>query len=94
MEKDIIKNSNIDLTLEKEIDGVKYVFQRLPVRAAMELRQAWQDENGNAIATIMHDSLLENVVIEPRGLTIDNFDTTVEVEKVTGQALTFQYGGK
>lgn len=84
----------IELTKEEVIDGVKYKFQRLPVRAAMELRQGWQDENGNAIATEMHDALLGHIVIEPKGLTIDDFDTPVQVEKVTRAALAFQYGGK
>lgn len=85
---------DIELTKEVEIDGVKYKFQRLPVRAAMELRQGWQDENGNAIATLMHDMILENIVIEPKGLTIDDFNLPSEVERVTSQALAFQYGGK
>ena len=85
---------DFELTKEVEIDGVKYKFQRLPVRAAIELRQGWQDENGNAIATKMHDAILEHIVIEPKGLTIDDFNLPAEVEKVTGQALAFQYGGK
>lgn len=92
MTEEIKSKLNPDLIEEKEIKGVKYIAQLLPVRQAMELRQKWQDPNGNVIATIMHDEILKNIIVQPSGLSIDSFNRTAEVEEVTGWALNFQYG--
>lgn len=92
MEKSIIDKLDKDLIEEKEIRGKKYIAQLLPVRQAMELRQRWQDSNGNVIATTMHDLVLKNIIIQPSGLSIDDFKRPSEVEEITGWALNFQYG--
>lgn len=92
MNNDIKSKLNPELIQEKEIDGVKYIAQLLPTRAAMTLRQGWQDSNGNAIAVDMHDAVLKNIIVQPAGLTVDDFKRTIEVEKITGWALNFQYG--
>lgn len=92
MSEDIKSKLNPEFIEEKEINGVKYIAQLLPVRQAMELRQKWQDANGNVIATIMHDEILKNIIVQPTGLSIDSFRRTTEVEEVTGWALNFQYG--
>lgn len=92
MDKSIIDKLDKDLIEEKEIRGKKYIAQLLPVRQAMELRQRWQDSNGNVIATTMHDLVLKNIIVQPNGLTIDDFRKPAEVEEITGWALNFQYG--
>lgn len=92
MDTSIIDKLDKDLIEEKEIRGKKYIAQLLPVRQAMELRQRWQDSNGNVIATTMHDLVLKNIIVQPSGLSIDDFRRPSEVEEITGWALNFQYG--
>lgn len=92
MNKEIIDNLDPDITAKKTINGIEYIAQLPPVRQAMELRQRWQDSNGNVIATTMHDLVLEHLIVKPQGLKVDDFRRASQVEEITGWALNFVYG--
>lgn len=51
-----------------------YTFQYPGMRTAMEILDNSRMSNGIISRTIFADLLLEHVVIEPRNLTIDDFD--------------------
>lgn len=52
----------------------EYTFQYPGMRTTMEMLDSSRMPNGLVSRTALADLLLENVVIEPRNLTIDDFD--------------------
>ncbi len=62
-------------TVDKEIGGVKYVAQFNGISAALRAVDSTYIE-GTSTTSLekMSAYLLENVIVEPKGLTVDDFD--------------------
>ena len=70
-------------TVEKEINGVNYVAQFSGLSCAMKAIDTTYIEGTST--TCMEDFagyILENVIVEPAGLTIDDFDTMDDLNAV------------
>lgn len=80
-------------TVEKEINGVKYTAQFNGVSAALEAAdRCYIDGSGNTSALKMAKYLLENVIVVPKGLTPDDFDSIDELSAVTNFANEVLHG--
>ena len=80
-------------TVEKEINGKKYVAQFNGLSAALEAVDACHIGDSNLIsAAKMTKYLLDNVVVDPKNLTADDFDTVEELNEVTDFARDVMQG--
>ena len=70
-------------TKEKEINGVKYVAQFNGISCALKAVDSTYIE-GTTTTSLEKFSqyILNNVIVEPKGLTIDDFDTAEELNAV------------
>lgn len=71
-------------TVEKEINGVKYVAQFNGMAAALEALDDWRKDNENISLSKMSKYVLEHVIVEPKGLTLDDFDCMEDLNAVVG----------
>ena len=70
-------------TVEKEIGGVKYVAQFNGISAALEATDSFYiDGTGNVSSAKLAKYILSNVIVEPKGLTPDDFDTVAALSEV------------
>ncbi len=76
----------------KEINGKKYTAQFNGVGAALNGEDAWNEGNGKLSNRKMADYLLKNVIVEPKGLTPDDFDTVSDLDAVVTFALSVMNG--
>lgn len=67
------------------VDGVEYLIQRLPNRAALELRESWGQDKVKMI-----DSVLEHFIVSPK-VELEDFADIVTVETLVAEALKYQY---
>lgn len=72
-------------TIKKEINGKEYVAQFNGMAAALEAADSCylDDGSGNHSAAKMTKYLFENVIVEPKGLTADDFESLQELNAVT-----------
>lgn len=77
------------------VDGVEYTLQRLPVRAALKLKQQWQDSKfSEGIDSVkMCDLCFNNIVVEPK-VKLDDFEYPEDAEALALECVNFQYMGK
>lgn len=74
--------------------GNKYVFQTvLPSKWAQILDEV-TDKHGKLLNQKVIPAMLEHVIVQPSGLTMDSFETWAELEEVTQAAFLFQHTGK
>lgn len=71
-------------TVEKEINGVKYTAQFNGISAAVKALDEWRKENENISISAMSEYILAHVIVEPKGLTMDDFDSMEELNEVVG----------
>ena len=70
-------------TVEKEINGVKYVAQFNGISAAIEaVDNCYIDGSTNTSMSKLSKYILDNVIVEPKGLTADDFDSLDEFTEV------------
>lgn len=70
-------------TVQKEINGVMYTAQFNGVAAAMAaVDNCYIDGTNNTSVIKMADYILKNVIVEPKGLTPDDFDTVADLQDV------------
>lgn len=85
-------------TREKEINGVKYVAQFNGLSENFKaLDSSYIDGSSNTSLEKMNTYILENVIVEPKGLTIDDFDdieTFNEVIKFGTQVMQGKFRDK
>lgn len=80
-------------TVEKEIGGVKYVFQFNGLSAYMRaLDDSYIDGSSNISTVKFNKYLLENVVVSPTGLTVDDFEDAETLSEVTAFARKVMQG--
>lgn len=75
------------------LGNTDYVFQKLPTRKALEIKQKWLDANNNIIELNMYEQLLDHVIVNPKR-TVDDFDDISELQTLCLEALNFAYGGQ
>lgn len=70
-------------TVEKEINGKKYVCQFNGISAALDaVDSTYIDGTNTTSVTKMANYLFKNVVVQPSGLTPDDFDNMDEFNEV------------
>ena len=78
------KGANKFYTREKEINGTKYVAQFSGLSSAMRAIDASYIDNTSTNVSILKISkyVFENVIVEPAGLSADDFDSMEELNEV------------
>ncbi len=80
-------------TVDKEINGVKYTAQFNGISAALEAAdKCYVDGTGNTSALKMAKYLLDHVIVEPHGLSPDDFDSIDDLSAVTTFANEVMHG--
>lgn len=70
-------------TVEKEINGTKYVAQFNGISAAIEaVDNSYVDGSTNVSMSKLSKYILGNVIVEPKNLTADDFETLDEFSEV------------
>lgn len=71
-------------TVDKEINGKKYTAQFNGISAALQAVDDSYIEGSSNTSTIkMAEYLFKHVIVEPKGLSIDDFDSMDEFNEVT-----------
>lgn len=71
-------------TVEKEIAGTKYVAQFNGLSCALKaVDQSYIEGTQNTSVEKMADYIFKNVIVEPKGLTIDDFEDLDVFNEVT-----------
>lgn len=74
-------------TVTKEIEGKEYVFQFNGLSAALRaVDESYIPGTTNTSVEKLANYLFENVVVQPKGLTIDDFDSMEEFNAVISVA--------
>ncbi|KYD28173.1 hypothetical protein [Geobacillus stearothermophilus] len=74
----------------KSKKGNKYVFQTIPNSKYLEIMDETTTAEGKPLLSKLYAATLENIVVQPSGLTVDDFDSFKELQEVCEAALTFQ----
>ena len=69
--------------------GNKYTFQNVQNSVQARIWDQGTDSKGKILNEKMMPLMLENVVVIPSGLTMDDFETWEELSEVTGAAFNF-----
>ena len=79
--------------VKKEINGKEYIFQHNGLSALLKAQDTcYVDGTDIRSSEKLTNYLFENVVISPRGLTADSFDTVKELNDVIGFASEVMQG--
>ena len=80
-------------TAEKTINGKKYVAQFNGISAALEaVDNSYIDGTNNTSVMKLSKYLFDNVIVEPKGLTPDDFDSMDEFNEVVSFAREVMQG--
>ena len=80
-------------TVEKEINGKTYIAQFNGISAALEaVDNCYIAGTQNISASKMAKYLFEHVIVEPKGLTADDFESLDELNEVTDFAREVMQG--
>ena len=72
-------------TVQKEINGVTYTAQFNGLKAALNAVDVSYIQNSSNISTTkLTEYILDNVIVEPKGLSIDDFKSMEELNEVIG----------
>lgn len=84
MAKIVKTTKNKFYTREKVIDGVKYIAQFNGLSSAMQaIDQSYIDNNSSNVSILkISKYVFENVIVEPKGLTADDFDDMETLQEV------------
>lgn len=75
--------ANKHYTVEKEINGTKYVAQFSGISTALKAVDASYIEGTNNTSTEkLADYMFKHIIVEPKNLTADDFDTMEEFNAV------------
>lgn len=70
-------------TVEKEINGKKYVAQFNGLSCALRaVDQSYIEGSNNTSVEALSKYIFENVIVEPKGLEIDDFESMEEFNEV------------
>lgn len=80
-------------TVEKEINGVKYVAQFSGLSVAVRgVDSSYIDGTTTTSTEKLGQYILDHVIVEPKGLTADSFDSMEEYNVVTTWGRDVMYG--
>ena len=80
-------------TVEKEINGVKYTAQFSGMSTALRaIDESYIDGSDNTSLIKLSSYIFEHVIVEPKGLTVDDFDSMQELRDVTDWAQEVMQG--
>lgn len=80
-------------TVDKEINGTKYVCQFSGISTALKaVDNSYVEGTSNTSVEKLAEYLFEHVVVEPRGLTVDDFESVEEFSKVVAFAREVMQG--
>lgn len=80
-------------TVEKEIEGKKYVAQFSGVSAAVRaIDNSYIDGTNTTSTEKLGQYILDNIIVDPKGMTADDFDTLEEYNAVTTWGRDVMYG--
>lgn len=80
-------------TVEKEINGKKYTAQFNGISAALKaIDESYIDGTNNTSIEKLATYLFSHVIVEPSGLTIDDFDSIAEFNEVVAFAREVMQG--
>lgn len=72
-------------TVKKEINGVEYIAQFNGMSVALDAVDNCYNESGNNISVgKLSKYIFEHVIVEPKGLTVDDFDSMDDLNAVVG----------
>lgn len=74
-----------------KIGDTEYTFQRVPMRAWLEMKDNCKNQHGVVLESKLTAEILKHIVVEPR-LTIDDFENEAELVEVASTAISFQQG--
>ena len=75
--------NNAFYTVEKEINGVKYTAQFNGLSAAMEaIDNSYVEGTSNTSMKKLTEYVLKHVIVEPKGLTAEDFETLDDLSEV------------
>ena len=74
----------------KSKKGNKYVFQTVPNSKYLEIMDETTTLEGKPLLSKLYAAVLEHIVVQPSGLTADDFNSFQELQEVCEAALTFQ----
>ena len=78
---------------QKEFESTaknKFVFQTVPNSKYLEIMDDSVKADGNPAISKLYPAMLEHIVVQPNGLTVDDFDDFSELREVCEAALSFQ----
>lgn len=79
--------------VKKEIDGVEYTAQFTGISTAMDaVDSCYVDGTSNISTKKLNKFLLDHVIVEPKGLTFDDFESIEALNKVTSFAREVMQG--
>lgn len=80
-------------TVEKEINGTKYVAQFNGISAALKaVDESYIEGTNNTSVEKLSKYLFSNVIVEPKGLTADDFESMEEFNAVINFAREVMQG--
>ena len=80
-------------TVEKEINGVKYTAQFSGMSTALRaIDESYIDGSENTSLVKLSNYIFEHVIVEPKGLTVDDFGSMQELRDVTDWAQDVMQG--
>lgn len=78
---------------EKVINGVKYIAQFNGLSTALRANDECYSDSGTNLSSIKFSKyIFENVIVEPKGLTADDFEDIEEYNEVVRFAKDVMYG--
>lgn len=80
-------------TVEKEIRGKSYTAQFNGITAALKaVDSCYIEGTSNTSVEKFNQYLLDNVIVQPKGLTVDDFESVSELNEVAGFAREVMQG--
>jgi len=80
-------------TVKKEINGREYVAQFAGVSTAVRaIDSSYIDGTSTTSTEKLGQYILDNIIVEPKGLTADSFETLEEYNEVTTWGRDVMYG--
>lgn len=79
--------------VEKKINGTTYVAQFAGMSVALDaIDSCYIDGSSNTSVKKLNKYLFDHVIVEPKGLTVDDFETVDEMNEVTAFAREVMQG--
>lgn len=70
--------------------GEKYTFQTVAPSQWANIQDRVTDKNGKLLNALLIPAMLDNVIVTPSGLKMDDFDEWADLEEVASAAFQFQ----